>query len=317
MHGVAQERLASLGPVRQKTPCGLPGFRSIARRTCRDEVALRAIAATHARLDVVDRQLVRRQHGIAVRAPVPITFEDARSPHRVSSVSGHLSWYTLSVTTGPTAIWCEWLQPDDRDPILRSVNDDPRLHRLGLVLADRPFRPAPARTDRPEAAVAILLRPRDQIELLLIRRAERDGDPWSGHIALPGGRRSPTDIDLSATAFRETHEETGIHVASSGAVLGRLDDLVTPGRLPPVVISPFVAAVPADTRVSPDPAEVVDAAWIPLSTFRDPAAASELRIQRGGETLTFPTIVHDDYVIWGLTHHIVMRFVDIVSSAGL
>ena len=40
----------------------------------------------------------------------------------------------------------------------------------------------------PRAAVAIVLRQGDPgLEFLLIKRAEREGDPWSGQVALPGG----------------------------------------------------------------------------------------------------------------------------------
>ncbi|MGH7339454.1 MAG: NUDIX domain-containing protein, partial [Candidatus Rokuibacteriota bacterium] len=66
--------------------------------------------------------------------------------------------------------------------------------------------------DHREAAVALLVRPRADLEILLIKRAEHPRDPWSGHMALPGGRRSTTDADLVATAFRETEEETGVPV---------------------------------------------------------------------------------------------------------
>ena len=39
-------------------------------------------------------------------------------------------------------------------------------------------------------------------ELLMIKRAEAEGDPWSGHIACPGGRMEPGDRDLAVTAVR-------------------------------------------------------------------------------------------------------------------
>src|SRR5262245_34151321 len=72
------------------------------------------------------------------------------------------------------------------------------------------------------AAVAAILLPRDDtFEILLIRRAERPTDLWSGHMAFPGGRRSPEDRDLLATAVRETEEEVGLDLARHGELVGR------------------------------------------------------------------------------------------------
>src|SRR6185436_21144367 len=78
-----------------------------------------------------------------------------------------------------------------------------------------------------QAAVAVILigsEATSTLELLLIQRSERAGDPWSGHMALPGGRRDARDIDLRATAMRETREEIGVEL-STARLLGRLDDL--------------------------------------------------------------------------------------------
>ena len=61
------------------------------------------------------------------------------------------------------------------------------------------------------AAVAILIRERnDDLEFFLVKRAEVEGDPWSGDMAFPGGKRCQNDEDLSETAMRETLEETAI-----------------------------------------------------------------------------------------------------------
>ena len=94
------------------------------------------------------------------------------------------------------------------------------------------------------AAVAVVLAP-DPDAILLIRRAERTGDPWSGHIALPGGRREPADPDLVATAIRETGEEVGIALEPERPG-GSLRDVVprTPA-LPPIAVRPFVFILPA------------------------------------------------------------------------
>src|SRR3989442_8572178 len=121
----------------------------------------------------------------------------------------------------------------------------PRVITLAAVrraLRDR----RPETVDAPEAwpaAVALILLEGAGLEALFIRRAERADDPWSGQIALPGGRRGPHDADLAATAIRETNEETGVDL-SSAERLGVLDDLYprTP-TLPPVVVRPFVFAL--------------------------------------------------------------------------
>jgi len=195
---------------------------------------------------------------------------------------------------------------------------DLRLKRLRSTLEARERHTMSRERVHVETAVAVVLRASDELEILLIRRTEREGDPWSGHVAFPGGRRSPGDIDLTATALRETEEETGIGVARIGRVLGPLDE-VEPGtrRLPPVIIAPWVIAVPGETVAIPNPAEVLDAEWVSLSALRRREAVSELRLSRNDIEMTFPALVHRDYVIWGLTHRILGQFLNLAEEAGL
>ncbi len=55
------------------------------------------------------------------------------------------------------------------------------------------------------AAVTLLLRRGavDGAEILFIKRAERTGDPGSGHRAFPGGRVDEHDATLLDVAMRE------------------------------------------------------------------------------------------------------------------
>src|SRR5688572_23556785 len=117
-----------------------------------------------------------------------------------------------------------------------------RLDELRAALGARP-----PRRDAPEgvarAAVALLLAPGvDELELLLIRRAERSDDPWSGHMALPGGREDPGDATLLATAVREVREEVGIEL-NRAMLLGELDDLRPSSAPARIVVRPFVFAL--------------------------------------------------------------------------
>jgi 8-oxo-dGTP pyrophosphatase MutT (NUDIX family) len=169
-----------------------------------------------------------------------------------------------------------------------------------------------------EAAVALMLRPSVELEILLIQRAERETDPWSGHMALPGGRRGPADADLVATAFRETEEETGVPLHKVGLVLGPLDEVapLTP-RLPPIVIAPVVVAVPDGTRAVPDRVEVDAAIWVPLSALREEGAVSEILIELQDGNRAFPSLRYREYVIWGLTHRILTQFLEVAAEAGI
>ena len=97
-----------------------------------------------------------------------------------------------------------------------------------------------------EAAVALILRETrdDDVELLFIKRATREDDPWSGQIALPGGRHQASDASLEETAVRETREEVGLELDRHGAIIGALDELrPRTAVLPPVIVRPFVATV--------------------------------------------------------------------------
>lgn len=186
------------------------------------------------------------------------------------------------------------------------------IARLARTLAARP----PARVvsepgDRPlHAAVALVLRPDESggLELLLIKRADYEGDPWSGHVALPGGRREPDDLSLEQTAIRETWEETAIDIERDGLVLGPLDE-VSP-RTPNVrrvIVRPYVAAVSSDVAVVESP-EVAAAFWVPLADLRETAAWITTDVVAHGQTLRVPAFSHSGYIVWGLTERILRAF---------
>jgi 8-oxo-dGTP pyrophosphatase MutT (NUDIX family) len=153
------------------------------------------------------------------------------------------------------------------------------------------------------AAVAVVLAP-DPDALLLIRRAERSGDPWSGHMALPGGRQEPTEPDLLTTAVRETAEEVGLTLGPDQSI-GSLDDVVprTP-VLPPIAVRPYVFALPHRPLLSLNP-EVAAARWVPLDLLLHPDTYDAVRLEIRGESREFPAFRLDDSVVWGMTERIV------------
>ncbi|HEY0672412.1 MAG TPA: CoA pyrophosphatase [Longimicrobiales bacterium] len=195
--------------------------------------------------------------------------------------------------------------------------DDVRFVELRRAFEQHSPIPAERYEGAREAAVALLLRAHDELELLLIKRAEQESDPWSGHVALPGGRRNRHDSDLLHTALRETEEEVGIAVGRDLQLIGALDE-VSPRnpRLPPLIIAPFVFAVPNDTTPVIDTREVEAAIWVPLSALRDESAASEILITLETGQHAYPSLRYGDYVIWGLTHRILTSFLEITDAIG-
>ena len=201
-------------------------------------------------------------------------------------------------------------------PLPVTVPLDPRIARLrGALLRRDPLR-AHAAPDVPRAAVALLVRPAPaELEILLIRRAVREGDPWSGHMAFPGGRAQPGDADLAHTAARETHEEVGIDPRAGGAWLGALDDLAPASGVRRIVVQPHVFAVAADAEPVPDPREVDAALWISLGELADPAVATEyLHVLEGGARMRLPAFGTRGQVIWGMTHRMLSQFLELHSS---
>jgi 8-oxo-dGTP pyrophosphatase MutT (NUDIX family) len=193
--------------------------------------------------------------------------------------------------------------------------DDPRILQLRAMFEARPAAALERQPAGGEAAVTLLVRPRTSLELLLIRRAELHGDPWSGHVALPGGRRGSRDRTLLDTAYREAEEEVGVPVRKIGRFLGALDE-ITPSTplLPPVVIAPFVLAVPPATRAAPEPREVQGAIWVPLHALRETSALSEVEVELPDGAGRFPSLVYGDYVVWGLTFRILMQFLEVTQG---
>jgi 8-oxo-dGTP pyrophosphatase MutT (NUDIX family) len=157
------------------------------------------------------------------------------------------------------------------------------------------------------AAVAVVLAP-DPDSILLIRRAERTGDPWSGHMALPGGRRETGDRDLLTTAIRETREEVGIELRSED-LAGRLDDVVprTP-VLPPIAVRPFVFIPPTRPMLSLNP-EVASARWIAVDHLLRPDTHHPVRLDAAGQSRQVMAYQLDDGIVWGMTERILISLI--------
>lgn len=152
--------------------------------------------------------------------------------------------------------------------------------------------------------MAAILRPvPGDTEVLLIRRAERPGDPWSGHMALPGGHHDPEDADLRETAMRETLEEVGLDLTGR-EYLGALDDLAATarGQLVGMTITPHVFALGSELPELQPNHEVAELLWGSLGRmFRGEVDAIK-ELNYGGETRRLPAFDVQGRLVWGMTH---------------
>ncbi len=153
------------------------------------------------------------------------------------------------------------------------------------------------------AAVALVLRENGRdLEALFIRRAEHEGDPWSGHLAFPGGRIDPTDTGPRMAAERETLEELELDL-SGARLLGQLSDV--PGHAESICVSGFVYGIAGDPVLRPNH-EIREAFWSPLDQLTDPARQAPRRFTYLEHAMSLPTIrlLEDPQapVLWGITY---------------
>ncbi len=172
------------------------------------------------------------------------------------------------------------------------------------------------------ASVAMIFAgPRNNPSLCFIKRADREGDRWSGQMAFPGGRASKEDADPIETAIRETSEEVGITL-STEQVIGKLSEapLHRHGSSFYGVLSPicFYIGEERPTFVLEE-SEVALAFWIPINQLFDHERRATLdwEVDDGARTLTFPGISHEGEIIWGLTYRVLEVFTERLGLHGV
>ena len=188
--------------------------------------------------------------------------------------------------------------------------------RLKLIERLAPPRRAPIEPDRiPQAAVTLILHDVDgYMQALIIKRAERPGDHWSGHLALPGGRAQIGDKDLIDTAARETHEEVGIDLLNGGGeFIGQLD-LIAPTnpRLPRLEIMPFVAIAPREFTLTLSD-EVAGVFWVSIAELKRLGRSSFFSMRQDQVINKWPAYPSEGGPIWGITERILSNFLSLLD----
>jgi 8-oxo-dGTP pyrophosphatase MutT (NUDIX family) len=153
--------------------------------------------------------------------------------------------------------------------------------------------------------------------LLMMQRAQRTGDPWSGHVAFPGGRVDPSDASTRAAALRELTEETGFDASLGLDPVGRLSDRLTRehGRARPMVVSPYVYRTRRSIALQPG-VEAAALWWVPLSNLQAPERRSTLIWRVAGLPITLPCVDLDKARLWGLSLMMTDELLHVVGLTG-
>lgn len=196
----------------------------------------------------------------------------------------------------------------DQAPLDQNID----LHRARKI---------PGRHRMVRSAVCVLLREHEaRDEVLLMRRATREGDPWSGHVSFPGGRADPSDSDTLSTATRELEEEVGFSAANADFV-GRLSDVVTRRHevMRPMIVTPYAFRVPAETEFDTNH-EAEETFWCPLDFLADPNNREEMEWKLGKQPLQVPVKLpcyfYEGRRIWGLTLLMLDELIKIYQGKG-
>jgi 8-oxo-dGTP pyrophosphatase MutT (NUDIX family) len=169
--------------------------------------------------------------------------------------------------------------------------------------------------NQPEAAVALVKAQKPEPAVLLMRRAERDGDPWSGHWSFPGGHIEPQDVNLLQTALRELREECGVHLTEQ-QLRGALPDATARRKgSRSLVVSPFVFALLERAEVAVDLAEAIEGRWVPLSMLEDPAHHHLRAVPGMPPHILFPSVDLPVVPLWGFTYRLVTEWLQIAPTA--
>ena len=179
-----------------------------------------------------------------------------------------------------------------------------------------PHIPKIAEIAAPDAAVVILHTRGPAKSVLIIRRTERENDPWSGHWSFPGGRRAPEDPDLLHTALRELEEECGIRVGRDQLAAALPPTLARRrvGRF--LLVAPFVFRVDEERPTVLDPQEAVEALWVPLRVLRDPARHALQPVPGLPSEALFPAIALQGPPLWGFTYRLITDWLGLNPKEG-
>tara|TARA_B100000579_G_C22833962_1_gene857543 strand:- start:1463 stop:2086 length:624 start_codon:yes stop_codon:yes gene_type:complete len=173
-----------------------------------------------------------------------------------------------------------------------------------LIINLNKFIPKRANGNLPQAAIIILLEPRDNDFDVIFTERSKKLPSHAGEVSFPGGKSEDKDSSLIDTALREAQEEIGL-VPENVKILGQLDTQESRWGLS---VTPFVGIIQKTQRFIAEPKEVESIFKVPLSYFKDSPEILNKITNASGESFITPVIGYENYKIWGLTLAFTLQF---------
>jgi NTP pyrophosphohydrolases including oxidative damage repair enzymes len=149
------------------------------------------------------------------------------------------------------------------------------------------------------AAVMMLFYPKNsEAHLALIVRNASIGI-HSSQIAFPGGKEEPEDLNLEATALRETFEEIGVLPERIQVVKAFSEVYIPPSRF---LVSPFLGICQAEITFNPSADEVAAMIELRLEDLLDDANLVQAKIKASyTDEIEVPAFKLQGHIVWGAT----------------
>ena len=164
-----------------------------------------------------------------------------------------------------------------------------------------------------KAAVLILFYPKGEELFVLLTKRTEDVEHHKGQVSFPGGSQDEDDVNLVATALRESEEEIGLpkHAVQ---VFGMFDEYETPSGF---AITPVVAYAHCLPPLRHNAIEVAEILEVPVSLFLDKRNERVEKRVRLGTVLDVYFYRFGDHEIWGATAAILRGFLHALRAAHL
>jgi len=156
--------------------------------------------------------------------------------------------------------------------------------------------------------------------LLFIKRQDNPEDPWSGHMALPGGRTHVGEGPVE-TAVRETFEEIGLELDSTRFLMrpveARARQSMASFMIYPCLFITNYNWSKLYSSLSPCPKEVESIHFFPIVDLLNSKFQSKVHWSMNGKDLALPSIQIGRQTIWGLTYWILELFFKEIEGVDL